>query len=107
MPSDLFSVFCSVKKSSPVFKLAHPLGGLLSHGKVPSASYLSIFPPFMVSLKWVSQQSLLSTLDKAAAMPPSAITVCALPRRDLHISPVEAPWAEDSMAAEDRPLRPR
>src|SRR3990170_427130 len=36
---------------------------------------------------------------RAAAMPPSAITVCALPSSDLQTRAVRAPWAEASMAA--------
>ena len=32
-------------------------------------------------------------------MPPSAITVCALPSSDLQTSAVFAPWAEASIAA--------
>ena len=35
----------------------------------------------------------------AAAMPPSAMTVCAFPSSDLQISAVLTPWAEASMAA--------
>src|SRR5439155_23906292 len=35
----------------------------------------------------------------AAAMPPSAITVWALPRSDLQITPTEAPWASASSEA--------
>ena len=34
----------------------------------------------------------------AAAMPPSAMTVCALPSRDLHTKAVFAPCAEASTA---------
>src|SRR2546421_12061609 len=35
----------------------------------------------------------------AAAMPPSAMTVCALPSSDLHTTPTLAPWASASIAA--------
>ena len=38
-------------------------------------------------------------------MPPSAITVCALPSSDLQTSAVLAPWAEASIAAR-RPAPP-
>ena len=41
----------------------------------------------------------------AAAMPPSAITVCALPSRDLHTTPTRTPWARASIAAR-RPAPP-
>ena len=37
----------------------------------------------MVSRKWTCQLSLELTLPMDAAMPPSAITVCALPNSDL------------------------
>src|SRR5213596_1153005 len=49
------------------------------------------FPPRMVSRKWTFQLSSGHTLPSAAAMPPSAITVCALPRSDLHTIAVFAP----------------
>src|SRR5215472_2754478 len=67
---------------------------------------LSIFPPRMVSRKCVSQSSAASTLPMAAAMAPSAITVCALPSSDLHTTPTEAPWPNASIAAR-RPAPPR
>src|SRR5436190_2613314 len=59
----------------------------------------SILPPRMVSRKWTSQLSSAMTLPMAAAMPPSAMTVWALPSSDLQIRPVFAPWAEASIAA--------
>ena len=60
---------------------------------------LSILPPRMVSRKWTCQLSSFQTLPMAAAMPPSAMTVWALPRSDLQTSAVRAPWAEASIAA--------
>src|SRR5205814_3366180 len=60
------------------------------------------WPPRMVSAKWTFQLSRSSTLARAAAMPPSAITVCALPSSDLQTSPTDTPAADASMAA----LRP-
>ena len=57
------------------------------------------WPPRMVSAKWTFQLSRSSTLASAAAMPPSAITVCAFPRSDLQTSPTETPAADASMAA--------
>ena len=60
---------------------------------------LSSLPPRIVSRKWTCQLSSGQTLPSAAAMPPSAMTVCALPSSDLQISAVLAPWAEASMAA--------
>src|SRR5918992_360822 len=66
---------------------------------------LSIFPPTIVSRKCVSQESLGATWASAAATPPSAMTVCALPSRDLQTRPTEAPCAAASMAAR-RPAPP-
>src|SRR5438046_2882113 len=60
---------------------------------------LTYCPPRMVSAKWTFQLSRSSTLASAAAMPPSAMTVCALPNSDLHTSPTETPPADASMAA--------
>ena len=59
----------------------------------------SILPPRIVSRKWTCQLSSFQTLPMAAAMPPSAMTVWALPRSDLQISAVLTPRAEASMAA--------
>src|SRR4029079_11001479 len=63
------------------------------------------WPPRMVSAKWTFQLSRSSTLAMAAAMPPSAMTVCALPSSDLHTTPTETPIAEASIAAR-RPAPP-
>src|SRR5215213_5981501 len=56
-------------------------------------------PPRMVSAKCTRQLSRSSTLASAAATPPSAITVCALPSSDLQTRPTLAPAALASMAA--------
>jgi hypothetical protein len=48
---------------------------------------LTYCPPRMVSAKWTRQESRSSTFASAAATPPSAITVCALPSRDLQTRP--------------------
>src|SRR5713226_902706 len=56
-------------------------------------------PPRIVSRKCVRQSSDRSTLAMAAAIPPSAITVCALPSNDLHTTPTLAPCANASIAA--------
>src|SRR5204862_7116361 len=53
----------------------------------------------MVSAKCTFQLSRSSTLASAAAIPPSAITVCALPRSDLQTRPTETPAADASIAA--------
>src|SRR5438045_4036160 len=57
------------------------------------------FPPRMVSRKCTFQLSSGHTLPSAAAMPPSAITVWAFPRSDLHTIAVFAPSAWASIAA--------
>ncbi len=57
------------------------------------------WPPRMVSAKCTRQLSRSSTLPSAAATPPSAITVCALPSSDLHTSPTFAPAADAAIAA--------
>jgi hypothetical protein len=48
-------------------------------------------PPRIVSRKCTFQLSSGQTLPIAAAMPPSAMTVCALPSSDLQMSAVRAP----------------
>src|SRR6185369_5599081 len=58
-----------------------------------------------VSEKWTFQLSRSSTLDSAAAMPPSAMTVCAFPSRHLQTMPTETPAADASIAAR-RPAPP-
>ena len=60
---------------------------------------LTYCPPRMVSAKCTFQLSRSSTLASAAAMPPSAITVCALPSSDLQMRPTETPDFAASMAA--------
>ena len=52
---------------------------------------LSILPPRMVSRKWTCQLSSGQTWPMAAAMPPSAMTVWALPSRDLQTTADRAP----------------
>ena len=59
----------------------------------------SILPPRMVSRKWTCQLSSGQTWPMAAAMPPSAMTVCALPSSDLHTSATRRPRSLASMAA--------
>src|SRR5688500_15494974 len=59
----------------------------------------------MVSRKWIFQPSRLSTLPSAAAMPPSANTVCALPSRLFDSTAVFKPRALASIAAR-RPAPP-
>src|SRR5689334_1009404 len=56
-------------------------------------------PPRMVSRKWTFQLSRGSVLPSAAAMPPSAMTVWALPSRLFDSTPVLSLWALHSIAA--------
>src|SRR4029077_19357319 len=56
-------------------------------------------PPRMVSRKWTCQLSFGFTLPMAAAQPPSAMTVCALPNRDLEMIAVFLPFSRASIAA--------
>src|SRR5205823_4681541 len=65
----------------------------------------SILPPRMVSRKWTCQLSSGHTLPSEAATPPSAMTVCALPRSDLQMRPTDTPIALASIAAR-RPAPP-
>ena len=67
--------------------------------------WLRNLPPRMVSRKWIFQLSRGSTLPSAAATPPSAITVWALPRSDLQTRPVESLAADEAIAAR-RPAPP-
>ena len=60
---------------------------------------LRYWPPRIVSAKCTRQLSRSSTLPIAAAMPPSAITVCALPSSDLQTRPTLTPCAAASIAA--------
>src|SRR5437762_1938642 len=53
----------------------------------------------MVSRKWTIQLSLLFTLPMAAAAPPSAMTVCALPNSDFEMMAVFLPASRASIAA--------
>ena len=53
---------------------------------------MSILPPRIVSRKCTCQLSSLQTLPIAAAMPPSAMTVCALPSNDLQTTAVLRAW---------------
>src|SRR6476646_4423008 len=60
---------------------------------------LRYWPPRIVSEKCTRQLSRSSTFAIAAAAPPSAITVCALPSSDLQTSATRSPGAAASIAA--------
>jgi hypothetical protein len=53
----------------------------------------------MVSRKWTCQLSFGFALPMAAAQPPSAMTVCALPNRDLEMIATFLPFSRASIAA--------
>src|SRR3954462_11992204 len=59
----------------------------------------SILPPRMVSRKWTCQLSSGHRLPSAAAAPPTAITVWALPSRDLQTTATFAPASWAAIAA--------
>ena len=52
---------------------------------------LRSLPPTIVSRKWTCHESAAATWPSAAATPPSAMTVWALPSSDLQTSPTSAP----------------
>ena len=56
-------------------------------------------PPRIVSRKCTCQLSFGFTLPMAAAQPPSAMTVCALPNSDLEMIAVFLPFSRASIAA--------
>src|SRR5580692_11362496 len=60
---------------------------------------LSNWPPSMVSAKCTSQLSSGSTLPMPAAIPPSAMTVCALPSKDLVTTVTLQPASAAAIAA--------
>ena len=63
------------------------------------------WPPRIVSAKCTFQLSRSSLWAMAAAMPPSAITVWALPSSDLQMRPTDTPLLAASIAAR-RPAPP-
>ena len=87
------------KIAAPLLELAHAVGRLLGVqlGHAPVVDELAARRSCPGSGR--SSSSAASTLPSAAAIPPSAITVCALPSSDLQTSAVVAPSADDSIAA--------
>ncbi len=63
------------------------------------------FPPRMVSRKWTSQLSREFAFPIDAAIPPSAMTVCALPNSDFEMIATRLPRIRASIAAR-RPAPP-
>ena len=68
---------------------------------------LTYWPPRIVSAKCTFQLSRSSLCAIAAAMPPSAMTVCALPSSDLQIRPTDdAGVGRFNRRAQSRAARP-
>jgi hypothetical protein len=80
----------AVEERAPGLQLAHPIGGFPAWISA-IRQLLRYWPPRMVSAKWTFQPSRSSTFASAAATPPSAITVCALPSSDLQMRPTDTP----------------
>ena len=74
------AVLGAIEDRAPGFEFAHAIGRFL-RVQLGHAPLLTYWPPRIVSAKWTFQLSRSSTLASAAAIPPSAITVCALPRQ--------------------------
>ena len=76
------AILRSIENRAPRFQFAHAIGRFLGvqFGHAPLLTY---WPPRMVSAKCTFQLSRSSTLASAAAIPPSAMTVCALPSKRL------------------------
>jgi hypothetical protein len=88
----------AVEERSPGLELLHPVGRFLReelrHAPVVQHLAAAHRVPEMTF-----QLSRSSVLASAAATPPSAITVCALPRSDLQTSATRTPCAAASIAA--------
>jgi len=83
------AVLGPVEDRAPGLELPDPVRRLLAC----SSAIRQLFrdsPPRMVSRKCTCQLSFGFTLPMAAAQPPSAMTVCALPNRDLEMIAVRS-----------------
>ena len=76
------AVLGAVEQRAVGLQLPHPVGRLLACSSAIRQLFRNL-PPRMVSRKCTCQESFALTLPIAAAQPPSAITVCALPNNDL------------------------
>ena len=99
-------VASTVEHGAPSLQLADAVGCLpgmeLGHARVvehPPAHHrvAEVGLPRVTASTWAS----------AAAMPPSAMTVWALPSSDLQAMPTDAPASAAAMAAGGQPRRPR
>jgi hypothetical protein len=80
-------VLGAVEERAPLLELEDAVGRLCAWICAMRQLFRSL-PPRMVSRKWTFQLSSFQTFPIAAAMPPSAMTVCAFPRSDLQMSAV-------------------
>ena len=84
------AVLGPVEQRAVSLQLPHPLGCLLACSSA-IRQLLRNLPPRIVSAKCTCQLSLELALPIAAAQPPSAITVCALPNNDLLTTATRSP----------------
>ena len=98
------TVVRSVEKRSPALEFEHALRRLLGKQLCHAPVIDHLAAPHRIG-EVTCQLSSGSTLPSDAAMPPSAITVCAFPRSDLQTTPTEAP-ASDAATAARRPAPP-
>ena len=89
-PLQNFAVFGAVEQRAPLFKLSYPVAGFLGV-ELGHAPVVKEFSAAHGVAEMDAPVIFRSTLDIEAATPPSAITVCALPRSDLHTTPTLAP----------------
>src|SRR2546422_5861703 len=92
------SSWSPVENSAPRFQLTDARRGLfrVDFGHTPDVQVLA--PAHRIR---EMNFPIVGRVDRAsaAAMPPSAMTVCAFPRRDLQTSPTVTPAADASIAA--------
>ena len=87
------------RKARPIARVRARDPALPAREAAPCASCSGIFRRASCRGNACASRPAVSTLAMAAAMPPSAITVCALPSSDLHTTPTRAPCASASIAA--------
>src|SRR6478672_6431094 len=92
-------------KRAPYVSSSHTRSGASLACSSAIRHELRNLPPRIVSRKCTCQLSLLLTLPMLAAMPPSAMTVCALPNSDLQITATRIPASRAAIAAR-RPAPP-
>ena len=101
------AVLRAVEERAPRLELADAGRALPSRAAPPCASCSGTGRRAWCRRSAPARLSRSSTLASAAAMPPSAITVCALPSSDLQTSPTDTPPADALDRARAGPRRPR